>query len=418
VDDNEYAFVQADVCSVMNAFAAVGYGDSDVDCDGVLDNQDEDNDGDGIADGTDNCRRVFNPAQDDLDGDGIGDRCDSDRDGDGIEDRSDDCISLCADADCDGVCDGADNCMVTFNPSQANGDGDRFGDACDEDNDNDGVLDAVDTCPNDPDASNHDSDGDGFGDVCDNCPMDANPDQRADADRDGIGDVCDPDMDGDGEPNANDSCPGVPNLWKDLNGNGIDLACDIDEQFMLSGQFGGFFSGAFKFPSLTDSIKIPIFPCLADGCPDWIGEDYGTEVSVTLPADFATRIVDDTGFVVRKGTPGMNKTLRFKPRADFFFRFQGSGSSSGTLGVKEAPSSAGYYQGTSYFLEIYPSAQVQVGQSYPLTLRVQSTVVPTCAGDFDKDRDVDGSDLAAFAADAAGLGLKAFASDFGKNQCP
>lgn len=417
VDHHEYGFVQSDVCSVMNAFAAVGYGDSDVDCDGVLDNVDEDNDGDGIVDRSDNCPGVFNPEQDDLDGDGIGDRCDADRDGDGTEDASDDCISLCADADCDGVCDGADNCLLTFNPTQADADGDGFGNACDDDSDNDGVRDDEDTCQNDPDPSNRDSDGDGFGNVCDNCPWDANADQ-ADQDHDGIGDACDPDRDGDGEPNANDSCPGDPNLWKDFNGNGIDLACDTEEQFMLSGNFGGFFNGAFKFPSLTDSIKIPISPCMHPACPDWIREDYGTEVSVSLPADLPTRIVDDRGFVVCRGTAGTQKTLRFKPSADSFFRFQGRDSSSGTLEVKEAPSGPGYYQGTRYFLEIYPAGPIQVGQSYPFTIRVQSTSVPTCDGDFDKDRDVDGADLAAFAAGAAGLELGTFASDFGKNSCP
>lgn len=45
-----------------------------------------DADGDGIADGSDNCSDVPNPDQADLDGDGIGDACDSDNDNDGIDD--------------------------------------------------------------------------------------------------------------------------------------------------------------------------------------------------------------------------------------------------------------------------------------------------------------------------------------------
>ena len=66
----------------------------------------------------------------------------------------------------------------TANPTQANADGDGFGDACDN-------------CT--------DTDFDGFGNpgypantcATDNCPTVANPTQ-ADFDTDGIGDACDP----------------------------------------------------------------------------------------------------------------------------------------------------------------------------------------------------------------------------------
>ncbi|MCH9664339.1 MAG: thrombospondin type 3 repeat-containing protein [Gammaproteobacteria bacterium] len=43
-----------------------------------------DSDGDGIADGMDNCPRMANPGQSNLDGDGEGDACDTDIDGDGL----------------------------------------------------------------------------------------------------------------------------------------------------------------------------------------------------------------------------------------------------------------------------------------------------------------------------------------------
>jgi len=43
-----------------------------------------------------------------------------------------------------------DNCPETYNPDQADTDGDKLGDMCDPDNDNDGVLNESDICPNTP----------------------------------------------------------------------------------------------------------------------------------------------------------------------------------------------------------------------------------------------------------------------------
>ena len=87
-----------------------------------------DTDGDGIADGDDNCPTTSNSNQADVDGDNIGDACDSDNDN-------------------DGVLDGVDNCPVVSNSDQTDFDGDGIGDACEDDDDNDGVLDGVDLCP-------------------------------------------------------------------------------------------------------------------------------------------------------------------------------------------------------------------------------------------------------------------------------
>ncbi len=42
----------------------------------------------------------------------------------------------------------------------------------------------------------------------------------------------------------------------------------------------------------------------------------------------------------------------------------------------------------------------------------------TCQGDFDKDEDVDGSDLAVFAAGGTDVTLEQFAPEFGKTNCP
>lgn len=46
------------------------------------------------------------------------------------------------------------------------------------------------------------------------------------------------------------------------------------------------------------------------------------------------------------------------------------------------------------------------------------TVVLPCEGDFDCDRDVDGSNLAALASNPGMLDLSTFAGDFGRTDCP
>ncbi len=58
----------------------------------------------------------------------------------------------CTDPDNDGVCSSLDNCPDVFNPSQANSDGDAYGDACDPciDVDGDGSCKGTDCNDNDP----------------------------------------------------------------------------------------------------------------------------------------------------------------------------------------------------------------------------------------------------------------------------
>jgi len=75
------------------------------------------------------------------------------------------------DNDGDGVADGDDNCPSDSNPSQRNTDGDGFGDACDTDKDNDTVLNAEDNCPlvANADGQAADADADTVGDACDAC---------------------------------------------------------------------------------------------------------------------------------------------------------------------------------------------------------------------------------------------------------
>lgn len=83
------------------------------------------------------------------------------------------------DVDCDGVENAKDNCVLVYNPSQENSDGDQDGDVCDRDNKKFKKKDL--RC---------DTDHDGVFDEKDNCPAVCNPDQK-DNNKDGIGDACD-----------------------------------------------------------------------------------------------------------------------------------------------------------------------------------------------------------------------------------
>jgi hypothetical protein len=87
-----------------------------------------DSDGDGIADGEDNCPDDANADQADSDFDGLGDVCDPDDDDDGVLDED-------------------DNCAFFYNPDQSDFDGDGEGDECDGDSDGDGVGNDDDLCP-------------------------------------------------------------------------------------------------------------------------------------------------------------------------------------------------------------------------------------------------------------------------------
>ncbi len=275
-----------------------GIGDACDNCPQAANAAQTDSDGDGVGDACDNCPQVANPEQENLDAplefeecdgpldcgagylcqggqciprcdgeftcppmyvcsgnvcepdplasfDTLGDACDPDDDGDGICDPG---VTTAGD------CDGQDNCPETFNPGQADSDGNGIGDACDVDSDGDGVYDDADNCPEVENADQADGDGDGVGDACDNCPDEPNPDQT-DSDGDGLGDACDPcpetadsfdeqgepiDTDGDGIPDAcdtdddndgvddpDDNCPLTANADQDDgDGDGVGDACD------------------------------------------------------------------------------------------------------------------------------------------------------------------------------------------------
>ena len=333
-----YGEASPERCTVRAAFASVGIGSPDTDCDGLADDDEAENDDDNdfIPDNGDNCPQVPNPDQANTDGVGQGDACDPDADNDGLPNGGDNCPlvanpgqndndgdgigSVCDDSDADGVMDSTDNCRTTANRDQANHDNDILGDACDGNDDNDLFLDGRDNCPIVANNDQLDGDGDGVGDACDNCPDDANANQaNSDSDLFG-GDACDGDDDNDNVPDFSDVCPFAFDPQQiDMDRNGRGLRCDSDEAAMLGGDLGW---SAFDVPFLTDTpIDIPLFPCVDDGCPG-VGEAFTPGQRYTLrlggTADIDARIVDAAGNVVARGVRGAaGQTLDFEIAPSF-----------------------------------------------------------------------------------------------------
>jgi len=217
-----------------------------------------DADGDGTAEGEDNCPGVPNADQKNSDIDEFGDACDGDVDGDGIVegpgdegfatltetpivgrasqtdapgevdpspfDTDNDGVRNDDDPDDDGdeVADADDNCRLTVNPDQLDTDGDGEGDACDRDDDNDGFVDAAEEFGgSDPtDASS----------TWELLGWEASCSDGIDNDGDGLSDEDDlgcTDGDGDRYPDLVDTCPDTASkTFFDSDSDGLGDACD------------------------------------------------------------------------------------------------------------------------------------------------------------------------------------------------
>lgn len=226
---------------------------ADFDQDGIGDNADTDDDNDGVEDEFDDF--PFDDSEyNDNDGDGLGDISDTDDDNDGVIDSNDAFPfddSEYADFDADGVGnnedldddnDGAVDSVDAFpfdDSETVDTDGDGIGNNTDSDDDNDGTLDVIDAFPRD-DSEDTDTDGDGTGDNADldddndgvfdtddAFPLDAG--DSADNDQDGIGNNTDTDDDNDGVLDADDAFPFNADEYLDTDGDGIGNNSDSDD---------------------------------------------------------------------------------------------------------------------------------------------------------------------------------------------
>jgi hypothetical protein len=386
-------FNQTDVCTVRNAYAAIGLGGGDRDCDGVEDSLDPDQDGDGDPDTADNCLIVWNPGQENADRDAQGDACDPDDDNDGRNDPQDNCPwvanpgwadwngdgqgDACDDSDGDGRVDNGDNCRTAPNPGQEDQDLDNIGDACDTDRDGDGWGNNKDNCPRHANMLQEDSTEqalglprDGVGDACDLCPAESDPD-NTDLDGDGLANPCDDDDDGDGVADADDNCPLKSNPGQaDFDDDDVGFACDPDEQQ----QFGGYFADINQRYVRVQNFSQPIPVCPA--CVgNYLSARYEILIQVQLPIGFEASVTDSSGAVVAKGTgTGQIQTLRISPRPFAVTQLGGAGGQTLSGGAGGLPMTEYGPDAIRYNLEIEPAPGTDLSVPYPLTLHVEERI--------------------------------------------
>jgi hypothetical protein len=302
---------------------------------GIIVNDYDDADGDGIIDGHDGLTE-------DFDGDGDPNYQDTDSDGDGILDEieagDDDIMTLPVDSDQDGYSDFLDldsdnNCIDDSDEKNeidgAVGDTDNDGiyDFADTDNDGDGISDvheigldcgAPDTDGDGiPNFMDIDSDGDGIGDVFEGGTSEWEDDPR-DTDEDGIPDYLDADSDADG---VSDSIEG-----------GVESATDEPKDTDGDGDYD-FADTDADGDSLPDWDEINIWgtdPYDAD--TDGDGFSDGGEIAAgTDPRDDGSTI--DGIYVEVSERTGVEENFEFELRiqmGDVGFLLDTTGSMSGT----------------------------------------------------------------------------------------
>ena len=427
---DQHNFTKHDVCVVMRAYASVGLGNGDYNCDGVEDTIGPDTDHDHTLDFWDNCDDVQNPSQTDTDEDGMGDACDPNTDDDDFPEHTypftckggnmvacnDNCPlsfqldqadwnsnavgDICDDADGDGVSDATDNCITTPNADQLKSDLDALGDACDTDDDDDTVLDIWDNCPTTPNKDQIDKDfitssmyiSDGIGDACDLCPHMNNSSDNSDPDHDYMANPCDADNDNDGvlddgdhnliegfhpctanqTQNCDDNCSIIKNEYQtDFNANGVGSACEEGDQpnFGFNDK-----SSTFDFqPGKAFEIGLP-----GGGGehPDWghdyLGFGYKEIISLETNVDVFLQIVDSSGEVMAKsklsGTSLKNQTLQFIPAPSFVQPEIDS------LRFQAQPSNILDHSAVRYYLQLIPAESTPPTTPITFTLQIDGGV--------------------------------------------
>jgi gliding motility-associated-like protein len=191
----------------------------DTDEDGIVDEFDEDDDGDGVLDVNDAFPLDANETVD-TDGDGTGNNADTDDDNDGVLDVND---AFPLDAN-----------------ETVDTDGDGTGNNADTDDDGDGVfdvndafpLDATETVDTDGDGTGNnadtDDDNDGVLDVNDAFPLDAT--ETVDTDGDGTGNNADTDDDGDSLSDTEEAELNTNPLLVDTDNDGVIDATEVSDK--------------------------------------------------------------------------------------------------------------------------------------------------------------------------------------------